>query len=50
MLAVKLNRNEKMIEAVERYGNSQKDVAGHLGLHYSTVSRLIAAQLSKVKT
>lgn len=43
-------RNEKMLEAVECYGYSQKAVADHIGLHYSTVSRLISCELSKLKT
>ncbi len=43
-------RNEKMVEAVERYGYSQKAVADHLGLHYSTVSRLITCETAKMKT
>ncbi len=47
---VKQMRDQKMAEAVERYGYSQKDVADHLGLHYSTVSRLLASEMSKVKT
>ena len=34
-------RNRRIIDVTERYGYSQKEVAEHLGLHYSTVSRLI---------
>jgi putative transposase len=34
-------RNKKIREAAERYGYSQKEVADYLGLHYSTISRLI---------
>lgn len=37
----KLKRNEKIREAVERHGYSQMEVAGYLGMHYSTISRLI---------
>ena len=34
-------RNVKIIEAVEKYSYSQKEVADYLGLHYSTISRLL---------
>ena len=34
-------RDERIIEAVERYGYSQKQIADHLGLHFSSVSRII---------
>jgi predicted XRE-type DNA-binding protein len=33
--------SRKAKEAVERYGYSQKDVADYLGVHYSTVSRMV---------
>lgn len=38
---VKEKRDRKMVEATERYGYSQKEVAKHLGLHYSTVCRIV---------
>lgn len=34
-------RDKKIWEAVERYGYSQKEIADHLKMHYSTISRLI---------
>jgi DNA-directed RNA polymerase specialized sigma24 family protein len=34
-------RNREIADAVDRWGYSQKEVADHLGLHYSTISRLI---------
>ena len=34
-------RNVKIVESVEKYSYSQKEVADYLGLHYSTISRLI---------
>jgi len=34
-----ISRNAK--EAVERYGYSQKEVADYMGIHYSTVSRMV---------
>ena len=36
-------RNEIMLKAVMEHGYSQKEIAAHLGLHYSTVSRLLGA-------
>jgi putative transposase len=33
--------SRKAKEAVERYGYSQKEVADYLGIHYSTVSRMV---------
>lgn len=41
-------RNEKIVEAVERWGYSQKEVADRLGLHYSAVSRIVGD--ARVKT
>jgi len=46
-------RNITIAEAVERWGYSQREIADHLGLHYSTVSRLLkktSAETSKNKT
>jgi REP element-mobilizing transposase RayT len=40
-------RNIKIVEATERWGYSQKEVADRLGLHYSTVSRIIEKVKSK---
>ena len=37
----KKKRDKKIAEAAERYGYSQKEVADYLGMHYSTISRLI---------
>lgn len=37
----KKNRDKGISKAVERYGYAQKDVADYLGMHYSTISRLI---------
>jgi len=34
-------RNEKIREAVEMYGYSQKEIADHLQMHYSSISRLL---------
>jgi putative transposase len=33
--------NRKAKEVVERYGYSQKEIAEYLGIHYSTVSRMV---------
>ena len=34
-------RNSKIVEAVECYGYTQKEIASFLKLHYSTISRLV---------
>ncbi|MFZ3136090.1 MAG: transposase [Thermodesulfovibrionales bacterium] len=34
-------KSKKAKEAVEKYGYSQKEVADYLGIHYSTVSRMV---------
>lgn len=41
-------RNGKIVEAVEKWGYSQKEVADRLGLHYSAVSRIVGN--ARVKT
>ena len=47
----KQKRDKKIAEATERYGYSQKEVADYLGMHYSTISRLIRKEtISKNKT
>ena len=39
----KTRRNKLMYKAIVEHGYSQKEIADYLGLHYSTVSRLIKA-------
>jgi len=34
-------RKEKVREAVERHGYSQKEVADYIGVHYSVISKLL---------
>ena len=34
-------RNERILEAVERHGYTQKQIADHLLLHFASVSRII---------
>ena len=34
-------RNVKIVESVEKYRYSQREVVDYLGLHYSTISRLL---------
>ena len=41
ILSDKLKRDEKMAEAVERYGYRQSEIARHLNLHVSTVSNIL---------
>jgi putative transposase len=43
-------RNQLIVRATEEFGYTQKEVSECLGLHYSTISRLIKAATSKVKT
>jgi putative transposase len=37
----KVKRDEKIREAVEAHGYSQNEVSDHLGLHYTTISRIL---------
>ena len=49
----KRKRDKKIREAVKRYGYSQNEIAEHLGMHYSTISRLMKDgedDTSKLKT
>ncbi len=41
LLKEKQKRDIGIIEAVYEYGYSQREVASHLGMHYSTISRLL---------
>lgn len=43
------SRNKKIIEAVYKYGYTQKEVAGYLGKHYTTISGIIG-KILKSKT
>jgi putative transposase len=43
-------RDAGIAEAIERWGYSGREVANHLGLHYSTVSRLINEGDVKIST
>ena len=43
VVGAKLRRHRAIVAAVERFGYTQKAVADFLGLHYSTVSRLVNA-------
>ncbi len=42
-IADKEKRNVKISEAIVQHGYSNKTVAEHLGLHYSTISRLLSS-------
>ena len=37
-------RRKLVLEAVERYGYRQKEIADHLGLHYSLISRIVKGE------
>ena len=43
----KAKRNRRIAEAVEKHGYSQKEVADRLGMHYSTISKLLTMPKSK---
>lgn len=43
----KERRDRKIAEAVEKHGYRQREVAGHLGMHYSTISKIVASPRSK---
>lgn len=47
VLRTKEKRNKKIIEAVEKYGYTQREVADHLGLYFTSVSRIMRAVLSE---
>jgi putative transposase len=38
------NRQKRILEAIERHGYRQKEVADHLGLHYSLISRIVKGE------
>ena len=48
----KHRRNQLIRDAVIRYGYNQNEVSAHLGMHYSTISRLLKREekLSNLKT
>jgi len=37
----KRKRDTKIIDAVQKYGYTQQQIAAHLHLHYSTISNLV---------
>ena len=37
-------RNERILKAVEKHGYTQKQVSEHLGLHFSSISRILRTQ------
>jgi len=43
-------RNQAIVQATLRHGYSQKQIAAHMGLHYSTVSRIVQREREKSKT
>jgi predicted XRE-type DNA-binding protein len=42
ILQIRKTRDGKIIEAVEEYGYTQRKVADHLGLHFSSVSSIMS--------
>jgi len=45
----KLKRNKKIREAVTRFGYSQNVISNHLGMNYSTISRLLKDEVEHQK-
>jgi hypothetical protein len=41
VLRDKRKRNERIVEAVQEYGYTQREVADHLGMHFTSVSRIL---------
>ena len=37
----KRRRDKRIVEALEGFGYSQREVADHLGMHFSSVSRVM---------
>ena len=41
VLGDRKKRNKKIIEVVQKYGYTQRQIAAHLQMHYSTISNLV---------
>jgi hypothetical protein len=41
MIVDKRKRDKKIIDAVQKYGYTQQQIAAHLNMHYSTISNLV---------
>jgi hypothetical protein len=41
MIVDKRRRDKKIIDAVQKYGYTQQQIAVHLNMHYSTISNLV---------
>lgn len=39
----KERRDTKIVEAIQRHGYSQREIAEHLGMHYSTISKIVGS-------
>ena len=46
----KTQRDARILQAVHRYGYSQREIAGFLDLHYATVSELASRLYTRNKT
>jgi hypothetical protein len=44
LIGDKKRRDKRIVEAVEEFGYSQKEVAEHLGMHFSSISRIMRGQ------
>jgi hypothetical protein len=36
-----MRRNKKILEAVQRYGYTQREIGDHLGMHFTSISRIM---------
>jgi hypothetical protein len=41
VVADKRKRDAKIVDAVQKYGYTQQQIAAHLNMHYSTISNLV---------
>ena len=41
ILGERKKRNKKIVEAVEKYGYKQREIADYLGMHFTSISRII---------
>ena len=48
-LGDKRERNEKIIKAVDSYGYTQREVADYLGIHFTSVSRIMRGMEKMLK-
>jgi transcriptional regulator with XRE-family HTH domain len=40
-MCFEINGNERIVEAVQEHGYTQREVADHLGMHFTSVNRTL---------